>query len=448
VDERGRLPFHGDETYRFPGYQIFEATQKEPTDWVSMDLLSADSAWEYIAAAGALWEWARVLGKSDEVAGYERLAQKVRDALDRDFWMPDRGYYAPAISDFSGEQYRYPFANINLGAPWLEADLAWWTGDPSEDYEPLKSAVRAIGLLWKDTGTVRTTPGSGYYVGMTPGMVVWALAHEDHGSLDQAIQGLLDAASPACEYSEMNAPDDNPTDKYWGKNRIRPWEGGINGEALVRALLGLRVWSADRMVGLSPHFMKGWETIRARNLRVCGSRVDVELTVSGDKWHAKAHAEGKGPVKVYLTPAEVTLRPGETKTLSTYASPPNPNAFRPPDSPFVYGEPTFAGKARTIIVTWSKATFAAYKGRPSPAAIDTKIAFPPEYLAAALYDRAETRRADTLILDVSKYPGHCKTAGFWSAGEGRKIIDRFSSLGGKVEQHPNPQDKPGDIFGD
>ena len=33
--------------------------------------------------------------------------------------MPDRGYYAPAMSDFSGELYRYPFANINLRPSWL-----------------------------------------------------------------------------------------------------------------------------------------------------------------------------------------------------------------------------------------------------------------------------------------------------------------------------------------
>jgi hypothetical protein len=447
LDAQGRLPFHGDETYRFPGYQIFESTQKEPTDWVSMDLLSADSAWEYVAAAGAMREWAEELGKTQEAAEYDRLGQKVRDALERDFRMDDRGYYAAAISDFSGEQYRYPFANIALQPAWLEADLAWWTGDPSEDIEPVRSGVAALTHLWKDTGTVRATPGCGYYVGMTPGQVVWALARDQRGSLDRALEGLIDAASPAAEYAEMIAPDDNPTDKYWGKNRIRPWEGGINGEALVTALLGLRIWGPERSVSLYPHFRPGWKTLRARNIRVGASRLDAELALLGDKWRLKAHVEGIEAVKVRLTPEEATLRSGETRTLQTYASPPNPEGLRPARSPFVYGEPTFAGRAKTIVLTWSKEAYSAYRTRPAPAAIDTKIAFPREYLAAALYGGGGERRADTLVLDVSRYPGHCKTAEFWTSGEGKRIIDRFRALGGKVEQHPNPQDKPGDLFG-
>ena len=55
VDEAGRLPFHGDETYRFPGYRFFQAG-REVTDYVSLEARSADSAFEYVAAAEALRE--------------------------------------------------------------------------------------------------------------------------------------------------------------------------------------------------------------------------------------------------------------------------------------------------------------------------------------------------------------------------------------------------------
>ncbi|MBM3122957.1 MAG: hypothetical protein FJZ97_12355 [Chloroflexi bacterium] len=439
VDEQGRLPFHGDETYRFPGYQIFEATQKEPTDWVSMDLLSADSAWEYIAAAGALQTWAKMLGKSDEAAEYERLARRVRDALERDFRMPDRGYYAPAISDFSGEQYRYPFANISLGPAWLDAGLdgqSW-------------SWLRPLDYLWKDSGTLKTTPGCGYYVGMTPGYLVWALATtRNPAPLRQAIEGLLDAASPAAEYAEMIAPNDDPTDKHWGKNRIRPWEGGINGEALVKALSGLQANPERRGVRLDPSIPK----LTLRNIRVGDSFLDAECRLEGDDGTVLVSVRGAHPIGVGLGVLDlVEIKPGESRKLPFHRVPQvalSTLPWSPAPKPFDYGDPTFAGQARTIVVTWSKDTFAAHKGRPLPAAIDTKIAFPPEYLAAALYDAAGKRRADTLILDVAKYPGHCKTAGFWSEGEGRKIVDRFTALGGKVEQHPNPRDKPGDLFGE
>ncbi|MGD8240117.1 MAG: hypothetical protein PVH68_16295, partial [Armatimonadota bacterium] len=40
-----RLPFHGDETYRFPGYAIWNASRTEPTDYLELDhLFSVDSA--------------------------------------------------------------------------------------------------------------------------------------------------------------------------------------------------------------------------------------------------------------------------------------------------------------------------------------------------------------------------------------------------------------------
>jgi hypothetical protein len=451
LDKRGRLPFHGDETYRFPGYDVFAATQKEPTDWVSMDLLSADSAWEYVAAASALRTWARLLGRPEEAAECELLGRKVRDALDRDFWMPERRHYAPAISDFSGEQYRYPFANIDLRPAWLKADLEPY-GDSALYADPQAaedSWLNALKWLWKDSGTVKTTPGCGYYVGMTPGYVVWNLAVKRHRSLDQAIRGLLAAASPAAEYSEMNRPDDKPSDKYWGKNRIRPWEGGINAEALVFALTGLRTDPASRTVVLEP-----WTVpLSVRNIRCGNSVLHVEFIEAGEGSDVKLRVEGEHPLRISIPSAgqRVEVKPGEERTVKaapragtvSTAAP-----LEPPSKPFEYGEPTFAGRAKTVVVTWSRDTFASCKGRPSPAAIDTKIAFPPEYLAAALYDKAGKRRADTLILDVSKYPGHCKTAEFWVSGQGKTIVDRFRGLGGRVETYPNPQNKPGDIFGE
>jgi len=461
VDHQGRLPFHGDETYRFPGYQIFESTQKEPTDWVSMDLLSADSAWEYIAAAGALREWAEILGKPDEAAEYAGLALKVRDALDRDFWMEDRGYYAPAISDFSGEQYRYPFANIMLRPLWLQSGL----GAPpwGADHLPrtTQSALKGLQYLWRDPAAVSTTPGCGYYVSMLPGMTLDALGGLRRTETPRAIEGLLAAASPAGEFSEMNKPDGKPSDQYWGKNRIRPWEGGINGEALVSALTGFVADARLGLVSVNPRLPAAWDHLYVRNLRFRGSRLGLALDKTAQGRVLKLTLQGSQSLKVqpagYLPPGDNllfrTIRPGQalrfTQTdphYTDFASQPprlGPKAF-----PFSYGEPAFAGRARTIVVTWSRDTFAAHKGRPSPAAIDTKIAFPPEYLAAALYDHSGKRRADTLILDVSKYPGHCKTGEFWTSGEGKKITDHFTSLGGKVEQHPDPQDKPGDLFGE
>lgn len=448
VDADGRLPFHGDETYRFPGYQIFERTQKEPTDWISMDLLSADSAWEYVAAADAMMRWAHMLGKHDEGRAYEDLGRKVRDSLDRQYWMPDRGYYAPAMSDFSGELYRYPFANINLRPQWLRDSLNRLTLNGGKA-RPDQSALAALKWLWNDSGTVKTTPGCGYYVGMTPGLVVWALETIGHPSLDRATEGLLSAASPSGGYAEMNRPDDTPSDDYWGKNRVRPWEGGINGEALVRALTGLEVCAVDRRVYLRP-----WgQPLTIRNIHCGQSVLHAKCTPTDHSLGIELQVEGEHPLQVWLGglqwPHEV--KPGEKQTVKTMrrgAYPGEIAALKPPTKTFDYGEPAFAGKAKTVVVTWDAERFREVRrADPSSAAIDTKIAFPREYLAAALYDKAGKRRADRLILDVEKYPGHCKTAAFWSEGEGKEIIDRFEQLGGKADKAENPRDKPADLFG-
>ena len=458
VDSEGRLPFHDDETYRFPGYEIFEQTETEPTDWVSMDLLSADSGWEYAAAAHALSQWANRVGEVGGLSQYAALGGRARAALDRYYWQPERGFYAPAMSEFSGEVYRYPFANICLRPLWVLGGDAAWIGDAQQTERARRSSRTAVSLLWKESGTVQTTPGCGYYVGLTPGMALWSLAALNHRSTPEAIQGVLTAASPSGGYAEMIKPDDTPSDGYWGKNRVRPWEGGINGEALVYALTGFQPGGGKRAL-VDPRLPFGWEEMTVRNLRVGGARLRFTVAETPQGRALEVTVEGEhgldisAPSYVNVTDNSATVRcePGQTHTFGPLEFPAQDFIaglpLEPPAEPFDYGEPTFAGKAKTLVVTWDGEMYARYADRPAPAAIDTKIAFPPEYLAAALYGPSGKRRADTLVLDVSLYPGHCKAPAFWTEGEGKAVMDRFTELGGVVEKAKNPRPKPRDLFG-
>ncbi|MFP3904784.1 MAG: hypothetical protein ACLFWB_11130, partial [Armatimonadota bacterium] len=120
VSERGTLPFHSDETYRFPGYEAF----RQGTDvksYVQLECQSADSAFEYVAAAGAMADMAPLVGRDDEVAYFNTKADFVRNATEKYYWMsgPEREYYAPAMSDFTTERSRYPFASINMRPMWI-----------------------------------------------------------------------------------------------------------------------------------------------------------------------------------------------------------------------------------------------------------------------------------------------------------------------------------------
>ncbi len=120
VDAQGRLPFHGDETYRFPGYNLLSVNQTEDVaDYVHLRLRSADSAFDYVAAAEAMAEMAGAIGKDDDAPAFREAARTVRRATEKYYWQPKLGYYAPAMSEFSGEVHRYPFANINMRPTWI-----------------------------------------------------------------------------------------------------------------------------------------------------------------------------------------------------------------------------------------------------------------------------------------------------------------------------------------
>jgi len=173
IDDEGRLPFHGDETYRFPGYQLFEA-REDIADYVHLRLMSADSAFEYVAAAEAMAEMAEALDKDDEASELRQAAQRIRRATERHYWQRDPGCYAPAMSDLSGELYGYPFANINLRPLWIGY------GKPGEQRQ-VDNVLNSLAYLYRPkTGTARTTPACEYYVGMTPGYLLSNLAALDH----------------------------------------------------------------------------------------------------------------------------------------------------------------------------------------------------------------------------------------------------------------------------
>ncbi|MFQ5809773.1 MAG: hypothetical protein ACE5JM_09165, partial [Armatimonadota bacterium] len=251
----GRLPFHGDETYRFPGYTIWGASRTEPTNYLELDhLFSADSAFEYVAAAESMSEMAAALGRRGDAQHFQTLAQRVRQVTERVYWQPQAGFYAPASSQFSTCMYRYPFANINLRPLWVGYS------DP-ESPRAQQNVLNALSYLWRDDGTVETTPGFGYTTGMTPGMVLYSLATIDHAAAETALRGVIGAFSPAAEMAEMLEPDNRASGGIWGERRARPWEGGINAEAVLYYLSGFEPDARYMRARLCPRVPFGWQSM-------------------------------------------------------------------------------------------------------------------------------------------------------------------------------------------
>lgn len=463
VDERGTLPFHGDETYRFPGYQLFNAGQ-EVKDYVSLEACSADSAFEYVAAAEALqemsWALAEASGLPCELVDYTATARRVRQVTERLYWQADQGFYAPAMSDFSTQVHEYPFAPINMRPLWI--------GYADADQRQRSNVLNALKYLWKEEGTVTITPSFGYYVPMTVGYVLYNLAEIGHPAAEVALQGVLRAAEASGGYAEMNEPDDRPSDEVWGQHRVRPWEGGINAQAILYYLTGLKPDAPNAQVSLRPWIPITWDSLRVSNLHVgdfclrleldsqrcvvarddaSDEELTLDLTVplygvlsrlAGNwKEHAGQQRRPFSRYGQYWVQIEgiklgqnekVTVAPEYSAVLKV------PRAQLPPAVPFDYGPPNISAAARVLLLTWSKETAAEYQAEYGSrlATLDTKMAFPPEFLRAALLRPDGSRRVDTVILDVSQYSGAFKRKEFWKDGPGGKILAHFKEAGGQV----------------
>ncbi len=470
LDGRGLLPFHGDETYRFPGYELFNAG-RDLRDWVCLETCSADSAFEFVAAARAMAEMAAAQGKQAEAAEYNALAERVRAATESLYWQADRGFYAPSRSDFADQVHRYPFANINLRPLWIGYARA-------EDARQRQNVFSALRYLWQKNGRVTTTPTCGYYVGMTPGYVVWDLAELRHPAVRDALRGLLDSAETSGGFAEMVTPDGKPANAVWGLHRIRPWEGGINAEAVLHALCGYRPDAPHRRAYLRPLSVAGDSmTVNRLPLGDAGLSVHVEdqqgkrryeITYEGLPgaltvdlavvvWGSglritKLEATNAASVRPQPGPAwpwaQETLLPGlkltnEDSIHVTVEYTPAPPASLPPAVPFTFGPASVPGGTRAIVLTCSPAQAETQRRRLGGGVycVDTRIPWPVDYLRSALLQGGRPR-VPTVVLDTANYPGAFKRADFWTKGDGAKVLQDYRASGGKLEQVANPSPAP------
>ncbi|MGD9494672.1 MAG: hypothetical protein AB7Y46_00050 [Armatimonadota bacterium] len=463
VDDQGRLPFHGDETYRFPGYELHSVDDTPCPDYLHLQLRSADSAFEYVAAAEAMAQMAEAIGREDEVAGYLEAARRVREATEEHYWQRERGYYAPAMSDLSGERYRYPFANISLRPLWIGYAQA-------DEQRQIDNVLNALAYLWRpESGTARLTPAFGYYVGMTPGYVLSALCAIDHPAAERALEGLLAAAEPSGGFAEMNRPDDTPSRDIWGLHRVRPWEGGINASAVLQYLTGFEPDAPNRRVRFAPHLPGDSMAMTVSNLRVAEARLRLsvsfevartryvvecveadepvelellasapgsELSAAEGNWRELGGRTRSLPARfgrAHLLISGATLEQGDLLDIRVEASGyADPAELEVADEPFDYGVADVP-RGSTVLVTWSKQVADAVREREGDVVVlDTRIAWPAAYLRSALLTDDGEARAERVILDVSGWPGAFKPGRFWIDGEGAEIIAQFQAVGGEV----------------
>ncbi len=472
ISERGTLPFHGDETYRFPGYSAFQQGM-DVHDYVQLDCQSADSAFEFVAAAESMARMARDLERDDEVAEFEAIAGRIRTATEKYYWMPDRGYYAPAMSDFTDERHEYPFASINMRPLWI--------GYAEPDAQQRSNVVNSLKYLWKEGGGVRATPDFGYYTTMVAGYVLYNLVEIDHPLAPLwTLQQVHAVAEKSGGYAEMNTPQDRPAEDIWGKHRCRPWEGGINAHAVVHALIRPQVNAPANRISLSPWIEDEWRVMAVRNIPVGGSRLDLDVYGSvgqrvyelkvqqgekppavdlnmrvpgrritavdgpfreyGGRIESRRYADGHTTVRI----ADIQMPLGEAVPIEIAYEQQEPPGTGLGTERFYYGAAQVKDTPDTLLLTWNPLTHAHYKEQLGGGlmAVDTKIPWPPEYLRGLLLPHVGRRGFDTALLDVETYSGAFRRPAFWTSGKGAQVLEEFKALGGKVEKAEKTTELP------
>jgi hypothetical protein len=285
-----RFPHHGDETWIYPGFEVLNsAVFPEPNDHPNWDEFSADSTWEFVTSAAILADFAEKLGKTAEAGELAKIAKDSRAACERDYWMPERGIYAPAMDMHTLDVHQPPFTMVNLNPLWigyLKPD------DPKATSNVVKTMeyTRNPNYVTNATETLRV------YVGMQPGMFLYNLAAIDYPYAERALKALVEVASPTGEYTEKEVTEPtNYSTQFWG-HRIRPWEGGINMDAAYYYLTGLDPDMGNGRVALCPRLPFGWNQMSVLGQPLGDGKLDIQVTDDGARRNYTLKWTGSKPI--------------------------------------------------------------------------------------------------------------------------------------------------------
>ncbi len=232
LSPEGFQTFHGDETYLHGAlYSIYPERAGWPNQLIADDVAGGYAPWSldsmvlYVAAHEAMARMSTLTGHDEELSEYQKEADRVRATIEQNFWLDEHDFYAPAIYPLSGARHEAPFAPVNLRPLWL----GYHAPDEPRALRNLQSVVDLLGF-----GSI--TPTCEYNVGHGPGYLLWDLLQVGSDLAPLGLAHLVSTASAAGEWAEIYAPGGAPHYSYHqsAPNRLRPWESGINLDAVYR----------------------------------------------------------------------------------------------------------------------------------------------------------------------------------------------------------------------
>jgi hypothetical protein len=341
---------------------------------------------EYAVAHESMVRLARLLGHEDDAARFMESAARMRQSIERHFWLPEERRYAPVLSPVDFTPHRAPFAPVNLHPLWLGYLSA-------DDPKAASNVEGTLTWLWRSPGLARMTPFVDYYIGSLPGELLYSLAALRHPKAAPAFTAMLGSASKSGEWVEVHKPD-RPSFGYGNglyANRLRPWESGINLDALLFYLTGARR-KEGRAIEINPLLPPGCNHLVVENVPLGRGR--LRLTV--DRADARARYEVVNTSDAALTVNGTELAPGAVLKAETKLPPPAP--LNEP-APGTYLEPlTWKENVESLIVT-------AQREAPAKGVqlLDAGLPFQGEDFAAFLAKRPPTLKTITIHKSAQAY---------------------------------------------
>lgn len=379
--------FNGDETYLWGAfYSLFPSRAPFPNALVRADGFSADSMFEYVVAHESMVRLARLLGHEGDAAIFSESAARMRQSIERHFWLPEESRYAPVLSPVDFTPHRAPFAPVNFHPLWL-GYLS------SNDPKAASNIEGALTWLWRSPGLVRMTPFLDYYIGSLPGELLYSLAALRHPKAEPAFTALLGSASRSGEWVEVHKPD-RPSFGYGDglyANRLRPWESGINLDAVLFYLTGARR-NEGRAIEVNPLLPPGCNHLVVENMPLGRGRLRLTM----DRVDGRARYEVVNTSEVALTVNGMGLAPAAV--LKGEAKLPPPAPLNDP-APGTYFELlTWKENVEALVVT-------AQREAPAKGVqlLDAGLPFQGEDFAAFLAKRPRTLKTITIHKSAQAY---------------------------------------------
>lgn len=309
ITDEGLLPFHGDDMGQiiFPMY-----VSKAPLE----KMVSADSSFAFVAAAEGMREMAERLGKKDDAVLFKNLADKVRNAAEKHYWLTGENNYVPALMKDSGDAVKQLFADIGLKPVW--------TGyvKYGDEIHAKKNLLSHINVLLRTDGTLKMAQNTPVYFGQVPGLFLYNLSYFDHPHAEKAFNAIDFIADPAGQFAEAHKNNHLPLAvnmdatglKKEDARRLGPWEGSVNAYAAAFYLTGIAADAQKNELLLAPHLPNGWEKLQVKNCHVGKNVVDFEVFDPGRGVRVYS-IMNKGKEKISVNVTASFLKKAEVKKL-------------------------------------------------------------------------------------------------------------------------------------